>query len=182
MADRNAMEALDSFFDDWVQDVEYNVLNAAPYIEEPVTAPAPEPARPERPRRTVRIRPLPSQNPAPVKTRDRSKVLFLFSAAILLIGSLSIVASYSDVYSRKAVISELKTEIEETRMETAGQIVRETPMQDMETLYTYAINELGMEEADSTDTVFVVLPRQSYTEMPATPQEQKTKVTFHWFS
>lgn len=182
MAEANAKEALDSFFEDWVSDVDYNVLGAAPYIEEPVETPAPEPVRRERPERKVRIRPLPSQNPAPRKTRDRSKVLFLFSAAILLIGTLSIAATYSDVYSRKAMVSELKSEIEETRLNTAGQVVRENTVQDTGELYAYAIHELGMKEADESNTVFLTLPRQSYTEMPAAAQEQTTKVTFHWFS
>ena len=180
MAETNVAEALDSFFEDWVSDVDYNVLSTAPQVEEPVQTPV---RREEpNPQRRVRIRPLPSQEPAPRKQRDRSKIVFLFSAVILLIGSLTVVASYSDIYSRKAQITTLKANIEETRMSTASGIVRENPMQDMSELYTYAITELGMEEADGTNTVFITLPQYSYTEMPETAQEQTTKVTFHWFS
>ena len=108
--------------------------------------------------------------------------MFLVSAFILLIGALSIVASYSDVYSRKARISALKEEIEQTRLSNGADVIRENPMQDMNALYTYAVDELGMQEADSTNTVFIQLPQQSYTELPAGPQEQTSRVRFHWFS
>ena len=184
MAESNAVEVLDSFFEDWVSDIEYNILQTSA-VPEPVEIPErPEPRRRERkaPERKVRIRTLPEQKPVTRTRRDRSKGLFLISAFILLIGALSIVASYSEVYSRKARISALKEEIEETRMSTAADVIRENPMQDMSALYTYAVDELGMQEADSTHTVFITLPQQSYTELPAGPQEQTSRVRFHWFS
>ncbi len=180
MAETNAARDLDSFFEDWVSDVDYNVLATAPAVEEPVQTPVRR-EEPKRERR-VRIRPLPSQEPAPGKRHDRSRLLFLFSAAILLIGSLTIVASYSDIYSRKAQITSLKANIEETQLSTGTRVVSEDPLQDMNELYAYAVYDLGMQEADGSNTVFITLPRQSYTEMPQTAKEQRTKVTFHWFS
>ena len=147
MAESNAVEALDNFFEDWVSDIEYNILQTSA-VPEPVEIPVrPEPKRRERkaPQRKVRIRTLPDNRPVKKTGRDRSKGLFLISAFILLIGALSIVASYSEVYSRKARVSALKEEIEETRLSTAADVIRENPMQDMSALYTYAVDELGMQ-------------------------------------
>lgn len=198
MAEALTNDRLDSFFEDWVPELEYNVLTNAALAEpdyQPEEIPEEQPVRRERPRREpqrrpqpkpqpkrrVRVRPLPQTEPR-TRRRDKSKVLFLLSAAILLIGSLSVVSGYSEVYSRKAEIDDLKEDIEETKMSVGSQLTAAAASQDMNEVYSYAINELGMEEADGSDIVFITLPEKSYTLVPATPKEQRSKVTFHWFS
>ena len=84
MAESNAVEALDNFFEDWVSDIEYNILQTSA-VPEPVEIPVrPEPKRRERkaPQRKVRIRTLPDNRPVKKTGRDRSKGLFLISAFI----------------------------------------------------------------------------------------------------
>lgn len=177
MADALKKESIDSFFDDWLPDVDYNMKSSlAPDIQQPERGPKPS-KKPER-----RIRPLPKAEPAVRRKRDFSKVLFLCSAVVLLVGSLGVVSSYSEVYSRKARIQELTEELEEA--EELTMILSEAPNLEMsmEELYEYATKELGMEEAAAENTVFITTQPQSYTQVTEPAADSGNRVTFHWFS
>ena len=186
MAEAMPKEQLDNFFEDWVPELEYNVLTSQAVPEPeyvPEERPEVRPQRPVRPgrERKVRIHKVPETKP---KTRrvDRSKIFFLLSAAILLIGCLGVVSGYSDVYSRKAQIDDLKEEIEDAKKSAGTQMTMAASSQDMSEIYSYAINELGMEEADNSDIVMIRLPEKSYTYVTTKPAEQGSRVTIHWFS
>ena len=177
MADALKKDSIDSFFDDWLPDVDFNMKSSlAPEIEQP--QPKREP--PKKPERKIRV--LPSAKPAVRRKRDFSKVLFLCSAVVLLVGALGVVTTYSEVYSRKAQIQALNEELEEAKELTM--ILSEAPELEMSMMevYEYATEELGMVEATSEDTVFIQPQPHSYTQVTEPVEDSGDRVTFHWFS
>ena len=175
MADALEKESIDSFFDDWLPDVDYNMKSSlAPDLERPERKKEPQPE--------PHIRPLAQPKPAVRRKKDFSKFMFVCSAVILLVGSLGVVSSYSEVYSRKARIQALTEELDEAKEITM--ILSEEPdlQMTMAEIYEFATEELGMVEATEEDTVFIQTHPQSYTKIADTTESTGSRVTFHWFS
>lgn len=174
MADALRERSLDSFFEDWEPELDSTIRgNAALQPEEKPEA-QPKPHR--------HIRPVQKPKPAAKRRRDGSKALFVVSAMVLLIGALSIVTTYSQVYTKKAQIRALKAELEEAKELTA--ILSEAPELNMSMteIYEYATNQLGMVEASGSDTVFIQTDHHSYTQVTEDTESAAARVTFHWFS
>lgn len=170
-------EGIDNFFEDWLPDVDYNMKsNLAPEVQSPHR----KPNTIEKPK--TEIKPLEKPEPAVHRKRDISRVLFLCSAVIFLIGTMGIVTSYSEVYSKRAQIENLNTELEEAKEITM--ILSEVPdlNMTMAEVYEYAKEELGMQEATAEDTVFIQTEPHTYTQINEPAEDSKERVTFHWFS
>ncbi len=178
-AERNQRESfLDSVTVDFFSERSVRTAEEAGLALQPETVPKRRPLPEIKPD----IHVLPGHEGARKKKRDASKAVFAVCALAFLLGSLGIITSYSEVYAKQARIRELNQELDAIRQETV--MLTENPVQDvdMNEVYQYATDELGMVEASGEATSFIKVQDRSRTEVMDEAEKEETRVTIHWFS
>jgi len=116
------------------------------------------------------------------RVRIKGRFNFFLCAGLVLVGLLSIVMMYIQVYMTNSEVNELRQEL--TEVEEANTIASQTASEtmNMNELYEFATETLGMVEAEADTTIKIVITAQSYTtsNLP-TAEIADSKVTFHWF-
>lgn len=112
----------------------------------------------------------------------RKRFGFFLSVGLVLAGSLAVVVMYIQVFNKNNELSRLRAELTAVQEANVAQSQTVQDGMNMNDLYVYATEVLGMEEADAATTIRVSVTAQSFTSsnLPTAEAEQG-KVRFHWF-
>lgn len=123
-----------------------------------------------------------SDQPAASRIPIGSKFGFLLSTAIILLGAMLIVLSYVRIYNKNSEIAALKRELNAVQETNKVAQQKQAETMNMNELYTYAVDMLGMVDADVDTTITVTVVNQSYTTSNLPVSEiGESKVRYHWW-
>jgi len=106
---------------------------------------------------------------------------FFLCAGLIMAGCMLVVIMYIRVFSKTNEIADLRSQLTEIESANKAQIATAETM-NMDALYTYATEGLGMVDATAETTIQIRVVSQSYTTSNLPVQEiPDSKVTFHWF-
>lgn len=112
----------------------------------------------------------------------KSRTRFFVCAGLIMIGFLTMILSYVQVFNLNSQISSLRSQLVELQGDDNAVSQAAGDYLNMNDLYSYATDTLGMVEADSSTTIRVKVSKQSYTTSSLPVEEiSDSKVTFHWF-
>lgn len=116
------------------------------------------------------------------RTPVGSKFGFLLSVAIIMLGCMMIVLSYVRIYNKNSEIASLKRELNAVQETNKVAQQKQAETMNMNELYTYAVDTLGMVDADMTTTITVTVVNQSYTTSSLPVSDiGESKVRYHWW-
>ena len=106
---------------------------------------------------------------------------FFLCAGLIMVGCMMVVIMYIRIFSKTNEIAELRSQLTEIESANKAQIATAENM-NMDALYAYATEALGMVDATAETTIWIKVVSQSYTTSNLPVQEiPDSKVTFHWF-
>ena len=106
---------------------------------------------------------------------------FFLCAGLIMVGCMMVVIMYIRIFSKTNEIAELRSQLTEIESANKAQIATAETM-NMDALYAYATDALGMVDATAETTIWIKVVSQSYTTSNLPVQEiPDSKVTFHWF-
>lgn len=106
---------------------------------------------------------------------------FFLCAGLIMVGCMMVVIMYIRIFSKTNEIAELRSQLTEIESANKAQIATAENM-NMDALYAYATDGLGMVDATAETTIWIKVVSQSYTTSNLPVQEiPDSKVTFHWF-
>ena len=107
---------------------------------------------------------------------------FFLCAGLVMAGCMLVVIMYIRLFSKTNELSSMRSQLNEIESANKAQIATAENM-NMDALYSYATDALGMVDATAETTIQIKVVSQSYTTSNLPVQEiPDSKVTFHWFN
>ena len=107
---------------------------------------------------------------------------FFLCAGLVMAGCMLVVIMYIRLFSKTNELSSMRAQLNEIESANKAQIATAENM-NMDALYSYATDALGMVDATAETTIQIKVVSQSYTTSNLPVQEiPDSKVTFHWFN
>ena len=114
--------------------------------------------------------------------QSKGRFHFFLCAGLVMAGCMLVVIMYIRLFSKTNELSSMRSQLNEIESANKAQIATAENM-NMDALYSYATDALGMVDATAETTIQIKVVSQSYTTSNLPVQEiPDSKVTFHWFN